>query len=825
MKIKTKMSLILGMTILSITPVIQAKAIDVLTYGDIKCTETKEWKEYKKLSAKARKGITPPIQCEEMKTKSSNIKTVGAPLISNAGTVTKFDLRNVNGKSYVTPVTNQYKTELDWAFATASSIESNYLINNGTELNISELQMGYSVSYNLGDGINQYGYMFGGRINGEEQKPIVLDAIAGSTLVGAPVIGNYLSQRRGVVTEKTSGLVLNDDNYKTIVDSSSGKTSDVSLNEYNVNDVIYYQPKSGKCYANDFESLKAIKQMVASYGAVQSKIHFRVGMGDILKPLDESTNVKQVIPYVHNPKDSIYTHSGTIIGWDDNCLASKFADSEGGIPEGDGAWIVKNTKGTEYYLGKDGDTSYIKDDDHPTTVKIGDEGYYYVSYYDSAICNSIMAVDNVTPTLNTNNYSYTKGTIIPLPLDAPKKALLMSKYKKQKTDTEILESFTVYTLGADDNVKIYYGTTTDFSKATLVAEATTEFEGYKNIKTSKKIAVADEYYIFIDYSRKDTHEIPLDLIITTSSAKDTESIINYEKNPKTGVSFYSLDNGKTWTDSIGDGVDMGDVLGTTEPNEEEVKTLLNFYAPISVFTTTKDYDLSISSSTDEPISAEKGGSVSVTLELKNVTGDITTKIYNSNKQDVTNKFKVTKDNNKYTIAGIIGTTTAGTYTAEFTYKDAVATKTFKVISTAPSNVLVKKITIDGKNEVIAGGFLVLEATVSPKDATNKVLTWSSSDTKVATVDQEGIVKAINEGTATITAIATDGSKVKGTIDIKVIGKKVENDPKEDENNNKEDIEKSPETGLTSITTALLITVLISVIAYIVFKKKNLFKRV
>ena len=64
MKLKTKMSLILGMTILSITPVIQAKAIDVLTYGDIKCTETKEWKEYKKLSAKDRKGTVPPIQCE-----------------------------------------------------------------------------------------------------------------------------------------------------------------------------------------------------------------------------------------------------------------------------------------------------------------------------------------------------------------------------------------------------------------------------------------------------------------------------------------------------------------------------------------------------------------------------------------------------------------------------------------------------------------------------------------------------------------------------------------------------------------------------------------
>ena len=142
--------------------------------------------------------------------------------------------------------------------------------------------------------------------------------------------------------------------------------------------------------------------------------------------------------------------------------------------------------------------------------------------------------------------------------------------------------------------------------------------------------------------------------------------------------------------------------------------------------------------------------------------------------------------------------------------------------------MVEKITINGKTEVVAGGYLVLDATVTPKDATNKVLTWSSSDRKVATVDEEGIVKAVNEGTATITAEATDGSKVKGTLKIKVLGKKVEqisNDVKDDKNNTNKDTKKSPETGLTSITAALLITMLISVIAYIVFKKKNLFKRV
>ena len=798
MKLKTKMSLILGMTILSVTPVMQAKAIDVLTYDDIKCTETKAWKEYKKLSAKDRKGIIPPIQCEEMKTKSSKIKTVGAPLITDAGSVTKFDLRDVNGKNYITSVKNQYQTGLCWAFATASSIESSYLMDNGNELNISELQIGYSTSYQLSNGSNTYGLKIG-----DKAKDTVAD---GGNIY---IAGNYLSQRRGVVTEKTSGLVLNDDNYKTITSSTSGKVSDVSLNEYNVNDVIFYTPDL-HCDTNNFAVLKAIKQMVASYGSVYAQINSSTN-----KYLKLSESEYQNNPNIYY-SGSQADHAVSIIGWDDNYAASNFENSYGGVPKGNGAWIIKNSYGTEYYANKDGKLSPIKDSEYTIRAKMGDKGYYYVSYYDSQICKAVMAVDNVTPTVDTNTYSYDKPIVSYLGTNSGKKILLMSKYKKQKKDTEILESFNVYTLGTDDNVKIYYGTTTDFSKATLVAEGTAEFEGYKNIKSSKELTVADEYYIFIDYTNK-SYKSPINPVYTTSSAKKYKEYYFFDENPQNGVSFYSFDNGKTWIDSIGDGVNLSNSSGTVD--------LLNFYVPISVFTTTKDYDLSISSSTDEPISAEKGGSVSVTLDLKNVTGNITTKIYNSNKQDVTNKFKLTKDSNKYTIAGIVGTTTAGTYTAEFTYKDAIATKTFKVISTAPSNVLVEKITIDGKNEVIAGGFLVLEATVSPKDATNKVLTWSSSDTKVATVDQEGIVKAINEGTATITATATDGSKVKGTIDIKVIGKKVENDPKEDENNNKEDIEKSPETGLTSITTALLITVLISVIAYIVFKKKNLFKRV
>ena len=49
----------------------------------------------------------------------------------------------------------------------------------------------------------------------------------------------------------------------------------------------------------------------------------------------------------------------------------------------------------------------------------------------------------------------------------------------------------------------------------------------------------------------------------------------------------------------------------------------------------------------------------------------------------------------------------------------------------------------------------LTATVGPDDASDKTVTWSSSDTSVASVDSSGTVRAIKEGSATITAKAGD----------------------------------------------------------------------
>lgn len=69
-----------------------------------------------------------------------------------------------------------------------------------------------------------------------------------------------------------------------------------------------------------------------------------------------------------------------------------------------------------------------------------------------------------------------------------------------------------------------------------------------------------------------------------------------------------------------------------------------------------------------------------------------------------------------------------------------------------------------------GEELTLTVTITPDDATNKELNWTTSNGDAATVDENGKVSAVGTGTATITATATDGSGVAASCEVTVTEK-------------------------------------------------------
>ena len=72
--------------------------------------------------------------------------------------------------------------------------------------------------------------------------------------------------------------------------------------------------------------------------------------------------------------------------------------------------------------------------------------------------------------------------------------------------------------------------------------------------------------------------------------------------------------------------------------------------------------------------------------------------------------------------------------------------------------------------LFAGDTDTLTATVTPDDAANKAVTWSTDANTVATVNENGLVTAVGPGTATITATAADGSGKSASCTVTVTAK-------------------------------------------------------
>ena len=70
-------------------------------------------------------------------------------------------------------------------------------------------------------------------------------------------------------------------------------------------------------------------------------------------------------------------------------------------------------------------------------------------------------------------------------------------------------------------------------------------------------------------------------------------------------------------------------------------------------------------------------------------------------------------------------------------------------------------------EVLEGGTIAITPEFTPSYATEQTLTWASSDTTIATVDEQGVVTGVKVGNATISATTTDGSDITATCEVTV----------------------------------------------------------
>ena len=81
-----------------------------------------------------------------------------------------------------------------------------------------------------------------------------------------------------------------------------------------------------------------------------------------------------------------------------------------------------------------------------------------------------------------------------------------------------------------------------------------------------------------------------------------------------------------------------------------------------------------------------------------------------------------------------------------------------VVTVEPDDIPVTKVTLNKSASTLEiGEKLTLTATITPTNATNKNVTWTSSNTSVATVEN-GVITAKSAGTATITVTTVDGGK-------------------------------------------------------------------
>ncbi len=360
----------------------------------------------------------------------------------------KFDLRDPNGDgdesdSVVTSVKFQNPWGTCWGFAIIAASETSILSDSGktfkdTGLDLSELQLAKSVYNNNGApekfvgkdqagegyhnstkdpnaGISSGGlFSYGSSVFSAGIGPLLeSDAPYQNSegIMQCSVIEKgqtkaetkYLTEDEAVALEKDGATVVRycwAGNYKDADGNTQYTTWDVDEDLWNQS-ILNLEDgnilpdtrniEDGKWVGINEKSIEAVKKEMKENGRALSITYYADQSMPDQSGVSKYINQKNWAQYTYNIESA--NHGVTIVGWDDDYDRTNFGDGVNNLPDGNGAWLVKNSWGAD-------------SNEFPNKgAGWGNDGYFWLSYYDQSI-SMIESFDFDVNSYNDNTEYY-----------------------------------------------------------------------------------------------------------------------------------------------------------------------------------------------------------------------------------------------------------------------------------------------------------------------------------------------------------------------------------------------------------------------------------
>lgn len=300
------------------------------------------------------------------------------------------------------------------------------------------------------------------------------------------------------------------------------------------------------------------------------------------------------------------------------------------------------------------------------------------------------------------------------------------------------------------------GSSSSFSKYTTAGAelSTSDDAAYSVMGSSWKTPSSSELQELID--------------LCTIESTTIDGQAGYLMTGPNGNTIFLPKNGYKYASSINDGGNCAEYWSRTLSDDIGWANELHIGTTGSNITGfSRQYGVGV-----RPVAANKASrtiatAISMSSTLSLAKGNSSTITVTFTPSSVSSKLlKWVSDNNSVaTVDGNGKVTAVASGTAHITattYDGSNISKTCTVTVTTPvSSISLSQTSLN----LIKGGTSTLTVTYNPTDADSRSVTWSSSNTSVATVSTDGLVTAVASGTATITATSANGKTATCTVTV------------------------------------------------------------